>query len=232
MLLTEADNVRHVARLSYVALFSFACGLAVLFASLAAREGSAPQPPSEPFNLIRPEVTVTPASSPSVVVPGIARPTPFDGNVGRIVATDIGVDHAIEAIGVTNGQLDVPEDGNDKVGWYAPYAKPGHGGNSVFAAHLNFNKRPGPFANLQNIHALDRISIIMEGGPTYVYEVVAYLRYDVVAMPTGELIDAPTRPNGEEWITLITCGGDFVPDPGSEFGHYEQRDVVIARRIE
>lgn len=77
----------------------------------------------------------------------------------------------------------------------------------------------------------DLISIEMEGGPTYVYEVVAYEQYEVETIPTGDLIAAPSRPPGEEWITLITCGWEFVPDPGSEFGHYEARDVVIARRI-
>ena len=149
-----------------------------------------------------------------------------------MIAPSIGVDNAIEEIGLTNNQLDVPVDGVNKVGWYSPYPKPGQGKNALFAAHINFNRKDGPFAHLAEIHELDHISIVMDGGPTYVYEVIAYRRYDVSTIAMGELIDANDRPPEEEWITLITCGGDFVPDPGSEFGHYLQRDVVIARRIE
>ena len=116
------------------------------------------------------------------------------------------------------------------VGWYSIYDQPGHGGNAVFAAHINFNKKDGPFARLAQIRPNDTVSVTMEGGPTYVYEVFLYRQYDVDTIPTGDLIHPPDRPPAEEWITLITCGGDFVADPGSEFGHYLQRDVVVARR--
>jgi hypothetical protein len=71
----------------------------------------------------------------------------------------------------------------------------------------------------------------MDGGPTYVYEVFFYQRYDVDQIPMGELIDAPTRPANEEWITLITCGGRFEATQANGLGHYLDRDVVIARRI-
>ncbi|MGE3076295.1 MAG: class F sortase [Dehalococcoidia bacterium] len=191
--------------------------------------------PTDPFDLRTPTSANTPTFTatpvPDAPTP-TPTPTPFDGKVARIIAPTIGLDHGIEEIGVTNGQLDVPVDGVNKVGWYSIYEQPGHGKNSLFAAHINFNRHDGPFAHLAEIHKLEHISIVMEGGPTYVYEVIFYRRYDLTTIAMGELIDANDRPPNEEWITLITCGGDFVPDPGSEFGHYLQRDVVIARRIE
>jgi sortase (surface protein transpeptidase) len=195
-------------------------------------DGAAPVTPAQPFDVR----TAEPAISPTATVPGAPTatppPRPFDGAVARMIAPSIGLNHAVESIGVTNGQLDVPVDGVNKVGWYEPYAKPGFGKNAVFAAHVNFNKKNGPFAHLQEIENGAEISIVMAGGPTYVYKVVFYNRYEEASFPTGELIDAPTKPDSEEWITLITCGGTFVPDPGSEFGHYLQRDVVIARRVQ
>jgi sortase (surface protein transpeptidase) len=218
--------------LSYVGIFSFVSGLTLLVAGYLMRGDSAdPIVPTEPFD-DRPTLA---AATPTPTVPGAPTPTPtpppFDGAIARMMAPSIGLDHAVEPIGVTNGQLDVPVDGVNNVGWYEPYPKPGFGENAVFAAHVNFNRKNGPFARLSQIESGAEISIQMAGGPTYLYQVVALTRYDVDTIPTGDLIDAPTKPDGEEWITLITCGGEFVPDPGSEFGHYTQRDVVVARRV-
>lgn len=219
--------------LSYFGIFSFVAGLTLLVAGYALQsDGAEPVTPAQPFDDRTPEVTVSPTGTIPGAPTATPMPPPFDGEIARMIAPSIGLDHAVEAIGVTNGQLDVPVDGVNNVGWYEPYAKPGFGKNAVFAAHVNFNKKNGPFAHLQEIERGAEISIVMAGGPTYVYKVVFYHRYEEATFPTGELIDAPTKPDYEEWITLITCGGDFVPDPGSEFGHYLQRDVVIAQRVQ
>ncbi len=219
--------------LSSIAVFTFVAGLALLAAGFLLRDDPSSPEPTKPFDIRTPTSTSAP---PTATIPGAptATPTPppFDGQIARMIAPSIDLDHAVEAIGIVNGQLDVPKDGVNNVGWYEPYPKPGHGKNSVYAAHVNFDRKNGPFARLNEVEERDRISIVMESGPTYVYEVVVLRQYDVDTIPTGELISAPERPAGEEWITLITCGGEFVPDPGSDFGHYKHRDVVIAKRIE
>lgn len=48
----------------------------------------------------------------------------------------------------------------------------------------------------------------------------------------GDLISAPEKPAGAEWITLITCGGRFRAylDGGGP-GEYLDRDVVVAERV-
>ena len=71
----------------------------------------------------------------------------------------------------------------------------------------------------------------MEDGPTYVYKVIFYQRYNVDSMPTGELIVAPQKPANAEWVTLITCGGLFQATQPNGLGHYLERDVVIAQRV-
>ena len=217
--------------LAYLGVFSFVAGAALLVAGLLLGDGGG-RMRSRPFDNRTPTI---PEPSPTATQPGAptATPTPrpFDGAIARMLAPSIGLDHAVEAIGIVNGQLDVPKDGVNDVGWYDLYPKPGHGLNAVFAAHVNFNKKDGPFAHLAEIKPEAEISIVMDGGPTYLYEVIVYRQYDVDTIPTGDLIAARERPDGEEWITLITCGGEFVPDPGSEFGHYNQRDVVIAKRV-
>ena len=145
-----------------------------------------------------------------------------------MIAPSVAIDHPIEEIGITNNQLETPKDGVGKVGWYNIYPKPGFLKNAVFAAHVNYNFKQGPFANLAKIKAGDKVTIQMQDGPAYVYEVIFYQRYDVNSIPMGELIDAPTRPANEEWITLITCGGRFQQTQENGLGEYLDRDVVIA----
>ena len=46
------------------------------------------------------------------------------------------------------------------------------------------------------------------------------------------IVNGTPRPEGEEWITLITCGGRFVATQPNGLGEYLDRDVVVARRIQ
>jgi len=221
--------------LPYAAIFTFVAGLSLLVAGFAfSNDGTAdPGPPAAPFDLRTPAATAT--STPTAVPTDVPTPTPtpppFDGPIARMIAPSVGIDHPIEEIGITNNQLDTPKDGAGKVGWYYIYPKPGFGKNAVFAAHVNYNFKQGPFARLKEVQPQDRITIQMEGGPTYVYEVIFYQRYDVKTIPMGELVAAPQKPENEEWITLITCGGRFVETQPNGLGEYLDREVVIAKRI-
>ncbi len=71
----------------------------------------------------------------------------------------------------------------------------------------------------------------MENGEEYVYEVISKQRYLAESMPMGDIIWAPDRPENEEWITLITCGGEFRATSASGAGEYLHRDVVVAKRV-
>ena len=71
----------------------------------------------------------------------------------------------------------------------------------------------------------------MDNGIEYRYEVMTNVRYDAYSIPMGEVVWPSNRPKGDEWITLITCGGRIVyNDTG--YGDYLDRDVVQARRID
>lgn len=218
--------------LPYIAIFTFVAGLSLLVAGFAFSSDHAPavETPAAPFDF-RTTAPETPTEVPTDVPTATPTPLPFDGALARMVAPAVGIDNAIEDIGITNNQLDTPKDAVNKVGWYHIYDKPGFGGNAVFAAHINYNFKNGPFANLAKVQPGDKISIEMADGPTYTYEVIFYKRYDVDAIPMGELIDAPQKPANEEWITLITCGGRFQATEPNGLGHYLDRDVVIARRV-
>ncbi|MGE0601395.1 MAG: class F sortase [Dehalococcoidia bacterium] len=219
--------------LPYAAIFTFVAGLSLLVGGFAFSDNDPkPAPPAVAFDLrTQAPSTNTPTAIPTDVPTPTPTPLPFDGSIARMIAPTVGIDNAIEEIGITNNQLDTPKDGVNKIGWYHIYPKPGWGKNAVFAAHVNYNFKLGPFTNLSKIKPGDPITIQMQDGPTYQYEVIFYQRYDVNSIPMGELIDAPTRPENEEWITLITCGGRFQQTQENGLGEYLDRDVVIAKRV-
>jgi hypothetical protein len=224
-------------------MFTFVAGVSLLAVGWYYAPAEAPGTPVPVVGFdARPTLTPTPTASPTSVPSPTAlpsptpTPTPFDGKIARMVAPALGIDHAIEEIGLLpNNQLDVPRDGNNKIGWYYIYDKPGYGKNAVFSAHYYYRFKPGPFANLYKAKPGDLITIQMENGPAYVYEVFFFQRYDVNTIPMGDLIagvvGGTARPEGEEWITLLTCGGRFVATQANGLGEYLDRDVVVARRI-
>jgi sortase (surface protein transpeptidase) len=175
-----------------------------------------------------PEPTATPTPQPAS---SSGRSAPR-ANVTRMTIPRFGVSAAIEYIGLLpSNQLDVPKNPHN-VGWYYIYAAPGAGRNAVFSAHVDYypNIR-GPFYNLKSLVPGDLVTVTVEGVELQ-YEVFRYTRYDVYSIPMGDLIVAADRPAGEEWITLITCGGRFQPHNGTSGpGEYLDRDVVVARRI-
>lgn len=229
--------------LPYLAIFTFVAGLSLLVVGYAFQSDvpAAPEPTPVAFDLRSPTATrtatATPTTPPTDAPSPTATPTPFDGPLVRMVAESIGVNHEIEEIGLLpNNQLDTPKDGVNKVGWYHIYKRPGWGENAVFAAHVNYNFKRGPFADLHKAQAGDQISIEMADGSTYVYEVFYFKRYDVQSIPMGDLIDGildgVQRPADEEWITLITCGGRFQATQPNGLGEYLDRDVLVAKRIQ
>lgn len=230
--------------LPYFAIFTFVAGLSLLVVGYAFSNGNnapATPGPAPDFLVYTPAPADTPTASPTDAPTATPTALPFDGKIGRMVAADVGIDNAIEEIGLTSdNHLDTPHDAINKVGWYYIYDKPGFGKNSIFAAHVNYNFKNGPFARLDKAEAGDLITIQMDGGPAYQYSVFYYHRYDVETMPTGDLIagriDAGgvrvERPANEEWITLITCGGRFIATQANGLGEYLDRDVVVAKRVQ
>jgi sortase (surface protein transpeptidase) len=188
-----------------------------------------------------PTATPTTTSGPGWVTtsgmyfpPPPPRGAPAPGNefgIASISAPALGVDHYVEILGVTNGYMDSPNDGSYAVGYYPDYSTlPGESGNVIMSAHETWNHQQGPFYQMHKAKAGDEISIGMTDGSVYRYRVMSNTRYDVETIPMGEVIWPSKRAFGEQWLTLITCGGRIVYD-ASGFGEYLDRDVVIAKRV-
>ncbi len=184
--------------------------------------------------------TATPTAAPTERATPTAEPTPYDGKLALMRIPSLGVEAPIEAIGLIPGEnkLDVPQPRN--VGWYDIYDKPGFGTSSLYSAHKDWHPDiRGPFYALTDLEAGDLVIVVMDDGREYVYEVFFQRRYVTGDMPMADLIwpheaedEELLRPAGEEWVTLITCGGDFIPTEPDGAGYYVHRDVVIARLVE
>jgi hypothetical protein len=191
-----------------------------------------------------PSASATPTTPPTPT----ATPTPFNGKVARFKYARFGIDAPVDALATNSqGELDTPHAGreNTAVAWYdqdleTKYfigTKPGWGGNAIFSAHIYYissavcpsNPRacPGPFQKLSQATEGDEISVVMENGTEYTYKVIKKERFSLSDIPMGDVISGKGKPEGKEWITMITCGGSFDAS-GVE---YTSRDVVVAERV-
>ncbi len=233
--------------LQIAALSVFALGIALLVVGLILRDdgdaGAVQSGNNDPAPTFQATPTNTPTPSPSPTpvptdvptpVPPTATSTPFAGTVARMVIPRFDVDSGTEEIGLIEGvnQLDTPHDPL-KVGWYYIYDRPGWGGNSVFSAHVDYYPNIlGPFNKLAEMAIDDEIHVVMADGSTYKYRVISLNQWPVDTIPMGDLIWPQTKPADVEWITLITCGGEFVPHRPGGPGSYIHRDVVVAERFQ
>lgn len=147
----------------------------------------------------------------------------------RLVIEGIDVNAPVITMGLEDGGIpEVPLNGQD-IAWYNFSSMPGGGSNAVFAAHVTWGGAPGVFANLNDLQPGDTISLISDDGREYTYEVFANFPVDPFD-PESLNVMAPTA---TDTVTLITCGGSWLPDPSERFGgNYSNRTIVQARLMQ
>lgn len=110
--------------------------------------------------------------------------------------------------------------------WYYFTAKPGFGGNAVFAGHGDFvDVGPAVFWHLRDLVQGDMIEARLKDGTVYRYRVAAMAT--VGANAETDDLGRVLGPTEQEVITLITCNGTF--DPATQT--YDDRLIVRAERI-
>jgi hypothetical protein len=173
------------------------------------------------------ESTATPAAP-------APTPTPYVGPVTSIYLASGGVttNAPIEVRGVNQtGSGPVFQDPThpSRIAWYSSYGIPGwRGNNSIFAAHINYvNYGNGPFAKLTSAKPGDALYVTMANGTVYTYTVKS-----LQVVPLSQLdmtpVVYPDLDGNTERVTLISCGGTFVPLPGG--GAYDSRVILVAER--
>lgn len=144
----------------------------------------------------------------------------------RLIIEKIGVDAAIEPVGLTStGAMDAPRT-NEGVGWYDKSALAGHSDFAVLLdGHFGTDANPAVFYKLSELIIGDTILIRGENG--------AQLTYKVVETETKNLEDVDMRKalypysEGSQSLTIITCEGTY--DQGRST--YDKRSIVYAERV-
>lgn len=128
----------------------------------------------------------------------------------RLLIPSIGVNAAIEALGVTaNGDLAVPNENPwTDVGWYEDGPRPGEQGSAVIDGHLD---RPGGypavFWDLRYMHASDEVTVIDTRGKALHFHVTRVAFYPPQDAPIQEIFGNESG----SYLNLITCAGDWIP---------------------
>ena len=139
-----------------------------------------------------------------------------------ITVDDIELWSPIRSVGVEdNGELEVPDEA--VVGWYQYGSAPGHPGATVFAAHVTWKNKIGPFFKLGELEPGARIDVGLGDGTIRTYEVFERVMYLKDELPRDRIWTT----TGDETLVLITCGGSYNP----EIRRYRHNIVVYAAPV-
>ncbi|HEY9288799.1 MAG TPA: class F sortase [Candidatus Dormibacteraeota bacterium] len=143
---------------------------------------------------------------------------PADNEPVRIQIRRIGLDIAVETVGLdSHGQMAVPASLGD-AGWFGGGTIPGSKGNAVMTGHLDgSSSQPAAFWLLGDLRAGDQIIVTTADGSDLRFLVTAVDRYPVGALPLLKVFGPSSQPH----LNLITCAGRFNPAAG-----YSQRLVA------
>ena len=168
--------------------------------------GPAAVPPPVP---VRPAVPLAPVDAPAPV---------------RLEVPARGVTAAVDAVGVEpDGQMTVPAEVG-RVGWYRFGPAPGEDGSAVLAGHVDSATQGlGALAPLRGAEPGDEVLVTDAVGATTRWRVVSRELIEKRALPVDQLF----RRDGPPRLTLLTCGGPFLP----EFGSYRDNLVVVAEPL-
>lgn len=213
-------------------LFLMASGLAVLLGAIRPGTFASSAAPSLQYRAYAPEVTraelpPTPAPTPL--------PVPYNGPVASLYLAAARLD-ASWPVEVRDtyfaGGREFFEDPSapQRIAWYARFGHPGYAGaNSIFAAHVDYvGFGKGPFGYITSASAGDALYVTMDNGTSYAYTVksVAVVQLEQLDM---DAVVFPALGPGVERVTLISCGGTFVPYAGGG-GEYTSRVILVAER--
>ncbi|MFN8541985.1 MAG: class F sortase [Thermomicrobiales bacterium] len=155
----------------------------------------------------------------------VAQVPEYTRNVGlpkRVLIPAIGVDAAVEPVGVDEtNTMETPADPWN-TGWFSPGARPGQIGNAVIAGHVDFaGIGPVVFWRLSSMTPGMEVWITADDGARWRFVVQSVETFPVEQFP-GERVFGSTQGT---YVNLISCWGQFDRASAS----YNQRIVVFAR---
>lgn len=138
----------------------------------------------------------------------------------------LGVDAAIEQLGVDSDQhLEVPSD-PAAAGWYQESSAPGAAGAAVLAGHVTWAQEPAVFFDLGDLRPGQRVYIRREDGRTAIFAITKIEQYAKDEFPTAQVYQPVDRPV----LRLITCGGQFDADSDTYSANVVAFGTLVATR--
>jgi hypothetical protein len=190
-------------------------GLAL--AAITGLAGAQQQPAHQPA-----AISVAPVADAAAVTDVFrsARTYPTVAAPARLRIRALGVDSAVEPLGLrADGTVAVPED-TDVAGWYERGPRPGQPGPAVILGHVDSRTGPGVFVKLSTVRRGTLVRVDRADGSTVLFRVRAVSQVAKTSFPT-DLVYAPTL---EPTLRLVTCGGRFDHTRGS----YRDNVIVFA----
>jgi hypothetical protein len=144
------------------------------------------------------------------------------GVPARLAIPAIGVDAAVEQVGINaNGSMGTPGNPRDTA-WFAPGVRPGQPGNAVIAGHVDYaGIGPVVFWYLRTLKPGAEVWVTADDGARRRFLVQSIEVFPADAAPLDRIFGATDDAN----LNLISCIGDF--DPASR--SYNNRIVVFTR---
>lgn len=186
-----------------------------------------------PLVVASPTAQPSPSPAPTPVPPPPPPPPPPEptpippvlSDVQSMFIERIGVANPVAVYGLDENRIPIVPTGpyaGGVVAWYDFSARPGTGGNAVFAGHVTWNGA-AVFYSLGSLAGGDLIRLRDDRGAEVVYEVVANDLLDLDAALQA------MYPTNYDQLTIVTCGGSFYSTGDPTFGgEYTSRTVVRA----
>jgi sortase (surface protein transpeptidase) len=181
-------------------------------------EQALPAPAAEPGGESGPAV---PRVTTRDAAPAATRTAPAPA---RISVPAQGVDAPVDPVGIAaDGQMELPEDVS-RVGWYRFGSTPGAQGSAVLAGHVDDREQgKGALFPLADAAVGDEVGITDAAGTTTRWRVVSREVITKQVLPLERIFARTGAPR----LTLITCGGPFLP----EYRSYRDNVVVVAEPV-
>jgi sortase (surface protein transpeptidase) len=143
----------------------------------------------------------------------------------RLAIPDLGVDVALDPVGVdADGQLQIPDD-VDRAGWYRFGPVPGGPGNAVVAGHVDDAEQGlGALAPLREAAVGTEVVVSDDSVRINRWRIVSR---ELIAKETIPLDTLFSR-SGSARLVILTCGGPF--DVATR--HYRDNVVVVAEPLQ
>ena len=139
----------------------------------------------------------------------------------RLMIPVVGVDSAVESLGLTpQGAMDIPQD-PDNVGWFSLGTRPGENGSAVMAGHYGTwkNGKGSAFDRLHELNRGDKLYVKDNAGGVTFFVVRESRNYD----PEADATEVFSSSDGKSHLNLITCEGAWDKNTKS----YSQRLVIF-----